>query len=138
MGEHLERAVAISSLVSGGAFLSGRDLGGGGEWLLLGEEVVHQDSVHLLGGLSPGEGGKAEWGPAIGKPLGRSQGLGVALSRKDDECLFLAVLIALKYPALEMLATSCRAGVPCFLAILEALWNSRWRVVRWGVHQGLE
>jgi len=28
-GDHIERAVAISSLVSGGAFLSGRSLGGG-------------------------------------------------------------------------------------------------------------
>jgi len=62
----------------------------------------------------------------------------VAHSRKDDQCLFLAVLIALKYPALETLATSRRAGVLCFLAILAALWNSRRRVVRWGDHQGLE
>ena len=48
----------------------------------------------------------------------------MALSRKEDQCVFLAVLIALKYPALEMCATSRRARVPCFLAILEALWNS--------------
>ena len=63
---------------------------------------------------------------------------GVAPSRKDNQCLFLAVLIALKYPTLEMLATSRRAGVPCFLAILEGLWNLRRRTVRWGDHQGLE
>jgi len=36
------------------------------------------------------------------------------------------------------LATSRRAGVPCFLPILAALWNSRRRVVRWEDHQGLE
>jgi len=63
---------------------------------------------------------------------------GVAPNRQDDQCLFLAALIALKYPDLEELATFRRAGVPCFLAILDALWNSRRRVVRWGVHQGLE
>ena len=56
----------------------------------------------------------------------------------ERRVLFLLMLIALKYPALEMCATSRRAGVRCFLAILEALWNSRGRVVRWGVHQGLE
>ena len=61
----------------------------------------------------------------------------MAPSRKDDQYLFLAVLIALKYPALEMSARSRRAGVPCFLAILEALWNLRRRIVRWGFYQGL-
>ena len=45
---------------------------------------------------------------------------GVALSRKANQFLFLAVLIALKYRPLEMLATSCRAGVPCLVAVLEA------------------
>jgi len=38
--------------------------------------VVQQDIVHLLRGLSPGEGEKAGRGSAIGKPLGRPQGLG--------------------------------------------------------------
>ena len=62
----------------------------------------------------------------------------MARNRNDDQCLFLAALIALKYPTFAMLATSWRAGVPCCLAILEALWNSRRRIVRWGDHQCLE
>jgi len=62
----------------------------------------------------------------------------VAFSKKEDQCLFLAAFIALKYPDLEMRAKSRRVEVPCFLAVLDALWNSRRRVVRWGVHQGLE
>jgi len=74
--EHLERAAAISSFVSGGPFLSGRSQGGGAEWLLLGEQVVQQDFVHLLGGLSHWEGGEARRGPALIELLGRSQWLG--------------------------------------------------------------
>jgi len=38
----------------------------------------------------------------------------VAASRKEDQCLFLAALIALKYPALEVPATSRMCGVSCF------------------------
>jgi len=76
VGEHLERAVAISSFVSGGAFLSGRNLGGGREWILRGGKVVQQDVVHLLRCFSPVEGEEAGRGSAIGKLLGRPQGLG--------------------------------------------------------------
>ena len=61
----------------------------------------------------------------------------MALSRKEDQCLFLAVLIALKYPAFEVLATSRVLGVSCLLATLVALLNLRQRMVRYGVHQGL-
>lgn len=64
--------------------------------------------------------------------------LTVALSKKEDQCVFLPVLIALKYPDFVVLATSRLLGVSCFLAALAAMLNSRWWVVRWGVHQGLE
>jgi len=47
-------------------------------------------------------------------------------------------LIALKYPAQEGLATSRMCGVSLFRAVLAALWYSPRRMVRWGVHQGLE
>jgi len=50
----------------------------------------------------------------------------------------LGLLNHLEIPALEVFATFHRAVIPCFLAFLEALWNSRQRVVRWGAHQGLE
>jgi len=45
----------------------------------------------------------------------------VAASRKEDQCLFLAALIALKYPTLEVQATSRMCGVSFFLAALAAL-----------------
>ena len=48
---------------------------GGGERLLYREEVVQQDFVHLVGILSPSEGGEAGRGSAIGEPLVHPQGL---------------------------------------------------------------
>ena len=46
---------------------------------------------------------------------------GVAESRKEDQCLFFATLMALKYPTLEMFAVSLSAEVPCLRASLAAL-----------------
>jgi len=63
---------------------------------------------------------------------------GVAVNKKEDQCLFLAALIALNYPAFEVTATSCMCGVSCLQADLAALWYPPWRMVRWGGHQGLE
>jgi len=45
--------------------------GGWGEWCFQGKEMVQQDLVHLLRGLSPWEGGEVGWGTAVGEPLGR-------------------------------------------------------------------
>ena len=42
-----------------------------GEWLLGGEEMVQKDTVHLLGGLCPWEGGEAGLRAAVGEGFGR-------------------------------------------------------------------
>ena len=138
MVEYLERAVTISSFVSGGAFLSGLSLGGGENGFFVGKRLSKRTTFIGWGVSAPGWDGKRGGVGPKANLLALQRDWGVALSRKDDQCLFLAVLIALKYPALEMLATSRRAGVPCFLTILEALWNSRRRVVRWGDHHSFE
>jgi len=44
VGEHLERAVAISSFVSGGAFLSGLSLGGGENGSFAGKRLAKRMS----------------------------------------------------------------------------------------------
>ena len=46
---------------------------------------------------------------------------GVAESRNEDQCLFFAALMALKYPVLEMFAISLRAMVPCLRASRAAM-----------------
>ena len=50
----------------------------------------------------------------------------------------MAFLIALEYPCLESLAASMDASVRHFLAVLQALAYSLRRVVRDGVHHGLD
>ena len=62
----------------------------------------------------------------------------LAVSKNEEPCLFLAALIAMKYPAFELPATSHMCGVSCLLATLAALCYSGRRIVRRGDHQGLE
>ena len=75
VGEHLERAVAISSFVSGGAFLSCRSLGGGR--MVPSEGRSGSTGLRSSVGVSQPLGGRESGeGLAIGKLLGRPQGLG--------------------------------------------------------------
>ena len=46
--------------------------------------------------------------------------LGVAWDKKEDQCVFLAFLIALKYPDFDSLATSWSTGRPDFRALRAA------------------
>ena len=95
--------------------------------------------MFICSGVSaPGREGKGGWPRPLANHLAVPRLWGVAASRKEDQCLFLAALIALKYPALEVPAISRMCEVSFFLAALAALWYSRRRIVRWGVHQGLE
>jgi len=63
VGEHLERAMVISSLVSGGAFLWGLNLGGG-KRVSLGERSGPTKPCSFVGGsqLLGGRESEAEWG----------------------------------------------------------------------------
>jgi len=83
--------------------------------------VVQEDIVHLLWGLGPREGREALLGMPVSDLLAVQRLWGVAVSREEDQCLFLVALIALKYPAFEVPATSRMCGVLFFPADLTAL-----------------
>jgi len=105
VGEFLETAVAMSSFVSGGAFLSGLSLGGGENGSCGGRKWSKRTSFICWWVSAHGRERKRGGVLPQANLLAVHRDWGVALSRKDDQCLFLAVFIALKYPALEMLTT---------------------------------
>ena len=104
-----------------------------GERLLRGEEVVQKDIVHFLWDVGPSEGREARLGTPVGEPLGRPKALGGGGHQKGGSVFVLGALIALKYPPLEVPATSHMCGVSCFQADLAAISYSRRRrvSVRW-------
>src|SRR5437868_2817552 len=63
---------------------------------------------------------------------------GVARDRKEDQCAFLAFLMALKYPDFESLAASWSPRRPDLRALRAAPWNSLRSVVSRGDHQDFE
>src|SRR5437588_6621845 len=60
---------------------------------------------------------------------------GVAQDRKVDQCAFLALLMALKYPFFERRTASWSPRRPEILALRAAPWYSFCSVVRRGDHQ---
>ena len=100
-GEHFDKAVDISSPASGGAFLFGLSLGGG-EKASLGWKKWSRRTLFICSGFSASgrEGNRAGARPEV-KNLAVHRLCGVASKRKDDQYLFFALLIALKYPALD-------------------------------------
>jgi len=100
-GEHFDKAVDISSPASRGAFLFRLSLRGG-ENASLGLKKWSRSTLFLCSWFSASgrEGNRGEARPDA-KNLAVHRLCGVASKRKDDQCLFFALLIALKYPALD-------------------------------------
>jgi len=72
-----------------------------GRWrkgFLRGEEVVQEDVVHLLRGLSPWEGREMRLCWAVGKPLGRPKALGGGSQQKGEPVFVLGGLDCLEVP----------------------------------------
>ena len=92
-----------------------------GEGFFGGEAMVQEDAIHLFGVSAPGREGKRGWARPEANLLAVYRLWGVAVIRKEDQCFFLAALIALKYPALEVQATTRMCGVSFFRADLAAL-----------------
>ena len=61
VGEHLERAAAISSVVRGGTNWCGLSLGGGEKGSLGGKKWSRRTSFICHGVLAPGREGKRSW-----------------------------------------------------------------------------
>jgi len=84
VGDHLERAIAISSFVSGGAFLSGLSLGGGENGSFGGKKWSKRMSFICWGVSAPGREGKRHGVRPKANLLAVHRVWGVALTRKDD------------------------------------------------------
>jgi len=72
-----------------------------GRWgglLLRGEEMVQQDTVRVLGGLWPMEGGEAGLRAAVCEPFGRRQVLGGGGQQEGGPVLVLGGLDCLEVP----------------------------------------
>ena len=138
VGEHLERADAMSSVVRGGAVRCGLRLDGGENCSLGGKKWSSRTLFICWGVSGSGREGKHGCARPYANLLAVNRFWGVAVNNKEDQCLFLVALIALKYSAFEVPATFCMCGVSCLQADLAALWYPPRRMVRWGDHHGLD
>ena len=102
----MERAAAISSVFRGGADLCGLSLGGGEKGSLGGKKWFRRTLFICSGVSAPGREGNRGWARPSANLLAVQRLWGVAASTNEDQYLFLAALIALKYPAVEVPAIS--------------------------------
>ena len=93
-------------------------LGGGEKAALEGKKWPNRASFICCWVSAPGREGNRGGAWPEAKPFAVHMFWGVAESSNEDQCLFFATLMALKWPVLEMFAVSLRAIVPC-------LWASR-------------
>jgi len=92
----LESAWAISSLVRGGAELCGLNQGGGEEDALGGKKWPSRASFICCGVSDPVREAKRGGARPEANLFALHRFWGVAESRKEDQCLFFASLMALK------------------------------------------
>jgi len=90
VGEHLERAIAISSINTGGVYLNVLGLGCGGNCSFGGKKWSNGTFFICWEVSAPGREGKRDGVRLLANLLAVHRLWGVVPSRKDDQCVFLA------------------------------------------------